>query len=235
MILKNKNIVVTGASDGVGKQVTLKLAEQGVNLALIARNKNGLKEVQKEAEKRGAKKVKVYPCNLRDTKQIKIVTKKIITDFEKVDVLLNIAGIWQKMMPVEEVQEAVVDDVIQTNLTGLIHCTRLLLPYLKKQKEAIIINVISKSGVVAQAGQSVYTASKYGVKGFTEVLKVDLKGSGVRVAGVYQSGTNTKMFNKVGENPPVEKFTNPEDLADVIVFILSRPAKIWLHEVQVEY
>lgn len=235
MILKNKNIVVTGASDGVGKQVALKLAEEGVNLALIARNENGLKEVQKEAEKRGAEKVKVYPCDLRDTRQTKIAIKKIVVDFEKIDALLNIAGIWQKMMPVEEVEESVVDDVIQTNLTGLIHCTRLLLPYLKKQKEAIIINVISKSGVVAQAGQSVYTASKYGVKGFTEVLKVDLKGSGIRVAGVYQSGTNTKMFNKVGENPPVEKFTNPEDLADVIVFMLSRPAKIWLHEVQVEY
>jgi len=235
MILKNKTIVVTGASDGIGKQVALKLAKHGVNLALIARNKNGLEEVQEEAKKRSAKQVEIYPCDLRDIKQIKSATKKIVADFGKVDALLNIAGIWQKMMPIEEVQESVVDDVIQTNLTGLIHWTRLLLPYLKKQKEATIINVISKSGVVAQAGQSVYTASKYGAKGFTDVLKVDLKGSTVRVAGVYQSGTNTKMFSKVGENPPVEKFTNPEDLADVIIFMLSRPAKIWLHEVQVEY
>jgi len=235
MKLKDKVIVITGASDGIGKQVALKLADQGVNLALISRNKTGLKETQKETQKKGAKKTKIYPCDLRHTAELKSTVKKIIADFGKVNILLNIAGIWQKMMPAEEIQESVVDDVIQTNLTGLIHCARLLLPYLKKQKEAAIINVVSKSGVVAQAGQSVYTASKYGAKGFTDVLKVDLKGSTVRVAGVYQSGTNTKMFSKVGDSPPVEKFTNPKDLADVIVFMLSRPAKIWLREVHVEY
>ncbi len=235
MILKNRTVVITGASDGIGKQVALKLAEHGANLALTARNEAGLKETQKESEKRGAKKVKIYPCDIRNIQELKATVQKVVIDFGRIDALLNIAGIWQKIMPVEEIEESVVDDVIQTNLIALIHTTRLFLPHLKKQKEAAIINVSSKSGIVAQAGQSVYAASKYGVRGFTEVLKVDLKGTNVRVAGVYQSGTNTKMFSKTGENFPVEKFTNPEDLADVIVFMLSRPAKIWLHEVRVEY
>ncbi|MCL4374933.1 SDR family oxidoreductase [Patescibacteria group bacterium] len=235
MKLKDKVIVLTGASDGIGKQIALKLAEKGVKLALIARNSSGLKTTQKAALNKGAAQVICYPCDLRKLNQINVVVEQILTDFTQVDVLLNVAGIWQKMMPLEQIEATVIDDVIQTNLTGLVHCTRLLLPYLKKQPEAAIVNVVSKSGVVAQAGQSIYTASKYGARGFTDVLKAYLKGTNVRVAGVYQSGTNTDMFAKVDEHPPVEKFTDPEDLADVIVFMLSRPPKIWIHELQVEY
>lgn len=95
--------------------------------------------------------------------------------------LINNAGIWQKMLPAEQVEESVVDDVIATNLTALIHCTRLFLPYIKKQKEAAIINISSKSGVTGQEGQSVYSASKWGVRGFTEVLKTEFKHTNVRV------------------------------------------------------
>lgn len=81
-----------------------------------------------------------------------------------------------------------------------------------------------------------YCASKYGVTGFTEVLKVDLKGSSVRVAGLYQGGTNTQMFSKANDlDKPLNDFTDPNDLADVIVFMLTRPAKIWLHDIRVTY
>lgn len=183
----------------------------------------------------GTGKIEIYPCDIRVTKALEGVIKKMIVDFKKVDILINVAGIWQKMMPIEKIKQQVVDEVIQTNLTALIHCTRFVLPVLKKQKEAAIINVVSKSGVVAQEGQSAYTASKYGAYGFTEVLKADLKGSNIRVAGVYQSGTATKMFVKTGEKVPLGKFTNPVDLAEVVVFMLSRPPKIWLHDVRVEY
>lgn len=235
MKLSNKTIVVTGASDGIGKQVAFRLAKEHTHLILIARDEVRLQETKREAIKNGAPSVSIYSCDIGKIQNLKETIQKIISDHPQIDALLNVAGIWQKMMPVEEINEELVDEVIQTNLTGLIHCTRLLLPILKKQKEAAIINVSSKSGIVAQAGQSVYTASKYGVKGFTEVLKVDLKGTVVRVAGVYQSGTNTKMFHKAGDNPPIDKFTNPADLADIIVYMLSRPEKTWIHEIQVEY
>jgi len=228
-------VVITGASDGIGKQVALKLAKENTRLALIGRSETRLKKVEKEAKRLGVVEARIYPCDIRKIADLKKTARLITSDFDDIDILLNIAGIWQKLNPLENISETVVDDIIQTNLTGLIHFTRLLLPYLKKQTEAIIINVSSKSGFTAQEGQSIYTASKYGVRGFTEVLKVDLKGSNIRVAGVYQSGTNTKMFVKTGDHPPVEKFTNPADLADVIVYMLSRPKQIWLHDVRVEY
>lgn len=235
MKLNNKIIVVTGASDGIGKQIALRLAREGVKLALIARDEKRLAEVSSETKKGGASEVKIYPCDIRQTDKLAKVIKSIISDFGTIDILINNAGIWQKLMPIDEVDKDVVDDVIATNLSALIHTTRLLLPTLRSRNESAIINVISRSGIVALEGQSVYSASKFGVRGFTEVLKADLKGSSVRVAGVYQGGTNTKIFEKTGENFPTEKFTNPSDLADVVVYMLSQPKQIWLHDVRVEY
>lgn len=236
MNLQDKTAIVTGASDGIGRQVAIKLAENGVNLALIGRDKLRLNQVKNTVKKLNTSlKVEIYSCDIRNNTQLNNTIKQIVSDFKNIHILVNAAGIWQKMMPVEELPENVVDDVISTNLTALIQVTRLVLPILKKQPEAAIINVSSKSGVTTQAGQSVYSASKWGVRGFTEVLKADLKNTPIRVAGVYQSGTNTKMFEKTGEKVPSEKFTDPTDLAEVIVYMLSRPEKIWLHEVRVEY
>lgn len=235
MNLKNKVAIVTGASDGLGKQVSLKLAKEGANLALVARNEEKLNEVKKEAEKLGSPKVICYPCDIQDKEQIKKTVQKIEVDFNEVQILLNIAGIWQKLNLLENIPEEEVDSVIDTDLVGMIHMTRLVLPILKRQKEAIILNDSSKSGVTAQPGQSVYTAAKWGIRGFTEVLKEDLKETSVKVAAIYQGGTNTGMFNKAGEHINQEKFIRPEDLADVIIFMLSRPPGIWLHDVRVEH
>ena len=233
MILKDKTAIITGASDGLGKQVALKLGEAGVNLALIARRSEKLEEVQKQIK---GIKVEIYPCDVKELIQVKETVSKILADFKTIDILLNIAGIWQKKMPVEEIDEQVIDDVISINLTGLIHMTKLVIPILKKQPEAAIINVSSKSGVVAQVGQSVYTASKYGVRGFTDVIREDLRGTSVKVAGVYQSGVKTEMFSKTGEKfkeEVFEKFTDPKDLASAIVFMLSQPPHIWLEEIRI--
>lgn len=235
MELRGKVAIVTGASDGLGKQVALKLAKQGAELALIARNEERLNKVSREAEKFGSPKVVGYTCDIQDKEQIKKTVQRIEVDFNDIQILLNIAGIWQKLNLLENVPEEEIDSVIGTDLTGMVYLTKLVLPILKKQKEAIVFNDSSKSGVTAQPGQSVYSAAKWGVRGFTEVLKEDLKYTGVRVAAIYQGGTNTGMFDKAGEHLDQEKFIKPEDLADVIVFMLSRPPGIWLHDVRVEY
>ncbi len=235
MILKNKIAVVTGASDGIGKQIALKLAKEGVNLALLARNEERLNEVKKECEELGSPKVNVYLCDLKLKDDIKASAVQIISDFGKIDILINNAGIWQK---VGQLDEATIDDiesVITTNLIAPVILTNLLLPELRKAEEAVIINVSSHSGIEAKAGQSVYCSSKWGMTGFTETLRVDLKGTNIRVAGVYQGRTATKLFEKAKDSFDIDVATKPEDLADVIVFMLSRPPKIWLHDIRVEY
>jgi short-subunit dehydrogenase len=235
MKLINKIIVITGASDGIGKQIALRLAKEKVKLAIIARDEAKLKKVCSDAKKLGAIQSKAYVCDLQKIDQLGKTIKSIISDFKTVDVLINNAGVWQKLNTIEKIGSEIIDTVIQTNLTALIHTTKLFMSTLKKKPEAAIINISSKSGVVAQGGQSVYTASKYGVRGFTEVLREDLKNSKIKVAGVYQSGTNTNMFRKVGDNFSTKDLTNPADLADVIAYMLSLPKQIWLHDVRVEY
>lgn len=235
MDLKNKVAIVTGAGDGLGKQVSFKLAKEGVSLALVARNEEKLDEVKKETEKLGSPKVVCYPCDIQDKEQINKTVQQIEVDFNEVQILLNIAGIWQKLNLLENIAEEEVDSVINTDLLGMIHMTRLVIPILKRQKEAIILNDSSRSGITAQPGQSVYSAAKWGVRGFTDVLKEDLKETNVKVAAIYQGGTNTELFNKAGEHFNQDKFIKPEDLADIIVFMLSRPSGIWLHDVRVEH
>ena len=234
MKLQGKTAVITGGSEGIGRAIALRLAREGVALALIARHGDNLQKVKSEiANSFPDLQVRVYPCDITDTSGLTDICESVVKDFSGVDILVNNAGIWQKRMPIEEVSQETVDDIIGTNLTALLHMTRLLLPTLKKAVESAVINISSSSGVRAPEGQSVYAASKWGVRGFTEVLKEDLKGSSVRVAGVYQAGTDTGLFSKADDARGQEKYTRPEDLADVIAYMLSQPAKIWIHEVRV--
>lgn len=234
MELKGKTVVVTGGSDGIGKHICFKLAEQGCQLAIIGRNAERLKTVMAECLNKGAQKVAVFSCDMTDPDLLEQTSGNILLEFSAVDILINNAGIWHKTSPLDEIDPIVLAATVQTNLTALMQLTRHLIASLRSRKEAIILNVASKSGVTAQAGQSVYTATKFGVRGFTEVLKEDEKESRIRVAGIYQSGTNTQMFAKANEDVPNHIFTEPEDLADVVVFMMSRPPKIWLHDVRVE-
>lgn len=236
MKLKGKTITVTGASDGIGKQIALRLAKEKLNLILIARDEKRLKEVEKEILSHGSK-ASSYSCDLKDTDQITKVVAAIKKDYSSIDGLINNAGIWQKTESIENISDQEIIDVLQTNLQGLILLTKHMMPLLQKAKEAVVVNVSSRSGYSAQSGQAVYTASKYGVRGFTEVLREDLKESHIRVAGLYQGGTNTNMFRKVNENIPDEKYAKfipPQELAEVVAFMISRPKNIWLSEVRIE-
>jgi NAD(P)-dependent dehydrogenase (short-subunit alcohol dehydrogenase family) len=234
MELKNKIVVVTGGSDGIGRHICLKLAAAGAQVALLGRNAERLANVEQEALSAGAPKAVGIVCDLQDPTQINAAIAQIKVDFGGIDILINNAGIWHKAGPLETISSDMIEATVQTNLTGMMQITQAALPTLRAATEGAILNVISKSGVVAQGGQSVYTATKYGARGFTEVLKNEEGANGLRVAGLFQSGTNTQMFAKAGEDVPNHIFTEPEDLADVVVFMLSRPAKLWIHDIRIE-
>jgi short-subunit dehydrogenase len=97
MKLNNKIIVITGASDGIGKQIALRLAQEKTKLVLIARDEKRLKEVCKETKKLGAVDVKVYACDIRQMNMLETTIQSIISDFGTIDILINNAGIWQKV------------------------------------------------------------------------------------------------------------------------------------------
>ena len=234
MELNNKRIIVTGGSDGIGRHICLKLAALGTRLAILGRDADRLAEVEVECIAAGASEAIGIPCDIQNPDAINGAVDQVTAVFDGLDILINNAGIWHKTGPLDEIPPQLLQATVQTNLTGLMQITQAAIPALRANDEGIILNVVSKSGVVAQAGQSVYTATKYGVRGFTEVLKADEENTGVRVGGVYQSGTNTGMFRKAGEDVPNHIFTEPDDLADVVVFVLSRPPKLWIHDIRIE-
>ena len=231
-----QHILITGGNAGIGKATAIALAKKGAKIIIASRN--DAKAATAVAEiKAAAKNEEIYSlnCDLASFDSVRNCAKNYRQQFGQLDILINNAGIWHKVWPLTGIDTTTIDAVIQTNLLWLIHCTRLFLPALESRDEAAIINISSKAWVVAQEWLSAYSASKYWVRGFTDVLKTDLKWSSVRVAGVYQSGTNTQMFNKTGEDFPIQKFTDPADLADVIAYMLMLPDKIWLHDVRVAY
>jgi len=235
MNLQKKVIVITGAGSGIGKEIALRLSKEKAKLALISLHEEKLNEVAKECKDYGAVDVKIYAVDITDTSKLEDTAFNILSDFKHVDVLINNAGVWQKLQPFYEIDSKTINRVINTNLTALIHMTRLFIDTLMDRDEAAIINISSKSGVTVQPGQSVYSASKYGVRGFTDVLRVDLKDTNVRVTGIYQGGTNTKLFEKAGENIITDNFINPSDLADVVAYILKQPPNIWINDIRIDY
>jgi short-subunit dehydrogenase len=228
-----RTVLITGASDGIGKSIATKLAHQKYNLVLLGRDQGKLGVVKQVCEAKGAV-VQVHAFDLNDNIKRQEIVSQILAS-QQVDVLINNAGIWHKVGDVTTLDEEEIEQVVSLNLTSQILLTRQLLNHMRERTGTAIINIISKSGIVTQAGQSVYAASKFGMKGFTDVLRIDTKDEPIRIAGVYQAGTATDMFTKAGDDFPVEKFTNPDDLADVIVFMLTRPDKIWLNEVHIAY
>lgn len=228
-----KTILITGASDGIGKCIAIKLSGLKVNLILFGRDAEKLQAVKKACDNNGSN-TEIFAFDLIDNDKRQKIVDGIIAS-KQVDVLINNAGIWHKVGDITSISEEKIQEVIDVNLTSQILLTRQLLGHMRKRSDTAIINIVSKSGLVAQAGQSVYTASKYGIKGFTDVLREDTKEEPIRIAGVYQAGTNTGLFAKAGDDFPVEKFTSPDDLADVVVFMLTRPKRIWLNEVHVTY
>lgn len=229
MKLKNKNILITGASDGIGRSIAIALSKENVNLILLGRDEKKLKEV---AEKCG-NNAKTYSFDINDGEARNKNISEILSK-TNIDVLINNAGMWHKVGDVSSIPESKISEVINTNLTSQILLTGECIASMI-DRETIILNVISKSGYVPQLGQAAYGASKFGMRGFTDVLRIDTEGHPIRIGAVYQSGTDTRLFAKEGDTFSTKDFTNPDDLADVVVFMLSRPPKLWINEIHITY
>lgn len=223
-----KRIIITGASDGIGKSLAIELAKEGHKLVLFGRNKDRLRDVASQSND-----AEFHAFDLNDLETMDKVVAAVLNKGD-VDVLINNAGIWHKVGDLETIPDALILEVINTNLTSQILLTKKLLPHIRSRDNSYIINVSSKSGITAQEGQSVYSASKWGLRGFTDVLRNDTKSDKVHVIGVYQSGTNTRLFEKAGDNFPVETFTSPDDLAKVISFTIKQPPTLRVNEIRID-
>jgi short-subunit dehydrogenase len=232
MKLERKTILITGASDGIGRSIALKLAQYNTHLILLGRNATKLKQVKQRCESVGTT-VQTHAFDITDNTAREGAVQTILHT-NQVDILINNAGIWHRSTPLGSLSADTIQAIISTNLTAQILLTSSLIENMK-DRETAIINVISSAGLQGKAGRTAYAASKYGMRGFTEALRDETREMPIRVGAVFQAGTNTQMFAKADEAMPLEKYSEPDDLADVIVFMLTRPPKLWVNEIHVVY
>ncbi len=226
MDLTNKVILVTGASQGIGKVIALKLASLGATIALNDISKEALEVVKKEIISNGGK-AGAFVADVSKLGEVEAMTKAIEAEFTKIDVLVNNAGIcrdktFAKMTP-EEWQL-----VIDVNLTGVFNCAKCVLPSIVMNK-GNIINISSIVGQRGNFGQANYAAAKAGIIGLTQSLSKEVGRFGVRVNAIAPGFIDTKMAAVIPEEmkttvkrlTSLGRFGTPEEVANVVAFLAS--------------
>ena len=188
MIFRDKTVIITGGSHGVGAATARQFAEAGANLMLVARGKKDLESIA--AELRDRTRVEIFPMDVTDAEACVDVFKKAVFDFGRVDILVNNAG-YHARGAVADVEAADLARIVDVNLRAPIMLTRLALPYLREQKEAAIVNVGSLKGFAPIPGSATYAATKAALRSFTHALPEELRGSGVKIAIVSPGPVDT--------------------------------------------
>ena len=227
MNLNGKVALVTGAGQGIGKVIALKLAKNGASVVLNDLNKEGLNAVANEIESSGGKALPLE-ANVVNMEDVQDMVDKIVQELDGIHILVNNAGITRDAL----LLRMSVDDwdsVLNVNLKGVFNCTKSVLKYMSKQKEGNIISIASIVGVMGNAGQANYAASKAGVIGFTKTIAKEYAKRGIKVnaiaPGFIATAMTDELSDKVKEEMmkqiPMGKLGTPEDVADAVLFLAS--------------
>lgn len=230
--MNDKVVVITGASEGLGKSVAIKLAKAGSTVILVARNQSNLDSVTSLI----GSKAHTYSCDISQPTQVRETVDKILEDFNKIDVLINCAGIWTD----EELEKTDPDrrkKALEVNTLGTIEITKAFEPTFRKQNSGHVINVISTSGNSdTSSGDNTawqtYGASKWAVAGFTRAFKDSLNGTNIKVTGFYPGGFDSNIFENanVPEAHDQPWMMKTDDVADALIFCLTRPADMMVEK-----
>lgn len=225
-MLKGKVAIITGGSRGIGEAITYKLASMGANIAIIyATNEQAAEAVCNKCRLHYGVEAKAYQCDISCFKAVKEIVSKIKTDFGTVHVLVNNAGITRDGL-IAMMNEDDFDSVLNTNLKGTFnmirHCTGLLI----RNREGCIINISSVTGLIGNAGQSNYAASKAGLIGLTKSIAKELAPKGIRCNAIAPGFIATDMTVDQSANPllkmiPLGKMGEAADVADAAAYLAT--------------
>ncbi|MNI12421.1 Sepiapterin reductase [compost metagenome] len=228
MNLTHTTAIITGAGKGIGKEIAVALAKEGVHLGLIARSTSDLEALQ--AQLTSAYGVKVYHASADVSKQTEVdqAVSSLIEKLGSLDILINNAGIAQ-FGTLLDMETASWEQIIQTNLMGTYYVTRASLPTMLQQNSGNIINIASTAGERGFATGSAYCASKFAVMGMTEALMQEVRKSNIRVTALTPSTVHTELAVKAGLNIGDEDhMMQPEDVAELVVAALKLPSRVVL-------
>jgi short-subunit dehydrogenase len=223
-------LLVTGASSGIGAAVARRFAQEGYRLVLAARRLDRLEALAQEFRARGGQALPVA-ADLSRLEDVQRLTKVALEEYGQIDILFNNAGLgrlnWlEALEPVDEVQAQV-----QVNLLGVIWMAQAVLPYMIERRSGHIINMASLAAWGAPPTYSVYSASKFGVRGFTEALRREVSLYGVHVSGIYpgavdtEFGAQARIQRKTGITTPPRLRLTTEEVAQAVLRLAQRPRR----------
>ncbi|WP_409294410.1 3-oxoacyl-[acyl-carrier-protein] reductase [Peribacillus sp. SCS-26] len=228
MRLAGNNVLVTGASRGIGREIALEMAREGANVAVnFAGSEARALEVVSDIKALGRESFAIQ-CDVSDSESVSQMIKETISRFGSIDILVNNAGITKDNL-LMRMKEEEWDDVININLKGVFLCTKAVSRPMMKQRSGKIINVASIVGVSGNAGQANYVAAKAGVIGLTKTTAKELSARGILVNAIAPGFISTDMTDKLTEETreamlqqiPLARLGDPSDIARVAVFLGS--------------
>lgn len=226
MYFRDKVVVVTGAGSGIGEQLTYRLLRENALVILAGRRREKLEQVIGNSARPG--NAMAVPTDVTRLSDLEHLVQAATDAHGRIDILVNNAGT-AISGPIEDIPSADAEYQIKVNLVGAIWLTQLALPILKKQPAAMIVNVSSMAGLVAPPYQSVYSGSKYGLRGFSEALRRELLGSSVKVLTAYPGTVASELINddvqrkmqQVGFGK-VSGVMRPEDVVDMLISAMKK-------------
>ncbi|MCU5746712.1 3-oxoacyl-[acyl-carrier-protein] reductase [Staphylococcus sp. SQ8-PEA] len=228
----SKNVLVTGASRGIGRSIALQFAEEGYNVAVnYAGNKDKAEAVVEEIKAKGVDSFAIQ-TNVANPDEVKAMIKEVVSQFGSIDVLVNNAGITRDNL-LMRMKEHEWDDVIDTNLKGVFNCIQKVTPQMLRQKSGSIINLSSVVGSVGNPGQANYVATKAGVVGLTKSTARELASRNITVNAVapgfivsdMTDALSDELKEQMLDQIPLKRFGEDQDIADTVTFLASDKAK----------
>lgn len=230
MVLQDRVTIITGATRGIGLAIAIEAAKSGSHVALLGRNPELLKAASSKINAFNRRSLPIQ-VNVSDQAAVDKAIKQVHEEFQRIDFLVNNAGITRDNLLLTMTRDEW-SDVIETNLNGVMYCSKAVLRPMMKQRYGKIVNITSVAGISGNAGQTNYSASKAGVVGFTKALAKEMGRRNICVNAIAPGMIETDMSaslteelkKKYKEFIPLGRFGKPEEVATLAIFLLSPAA-----------
>ena len=209
------NAVITGATKGIGRAIADKLAENGWSIIICSRNDNDLKEAQAAMDQLGTGHIHTSRVDVRNKTEVQEFGDFCLSSFDKIDLLINNAGVFYPGSIYEE-EDGALESMIETNLYSAYHLTRKLVPSMMTHKSGLIINMASIASFMAYPNGGSYSISKFALRGFSKVLREELKEHGIKVTTIMPGATWSHSWAGMKDQLPESRLMQASDIAETV-------------------
>ncbi|HEY4050373.1 MAG TPA: SDR family NAD(P)-dependent oxidoreductase [Acidobacteriaceae bacterium] len=224
MRFAGKVAIVSGGTGGLGRSVSLALLSEGAKVVVTFRQQEQFEQLKKMAGV--GRSLEGYTADVTDPAQVSRLVDQVVSASGRLDALVNTVGAYAGGVPLWDVDPDLFDSMLALNLKSGYILARAVVPVMLQKKSGAIVDVVAKAAVDHAAGASAYAASKAGALAMMDSLAADVKGTGVRVNSVLPSIIDTEVNRRAMPNADFTKWPKPEEIAKVILFLLSDDAKV---------